>query len=187
LARPEECAAAEAPATRSRAAPAFCSGRLRGHEHRSRPFSPRKARGCIGERASARASASMRYDVRCSPAMTKPAKIALAVASIWPFIWVLIFFLFIFGTMFFMSSNAEHDGHRGMPLAFILFFAGHFFTMLWMFALTTFYIVYLFRTDRIAQDKKALWAIVLFFGNIIAFPVFWYLYIWKEPAAVSNG
>jgi len=116
--------------------------------------------------------------------MNKPAKIALAVASIWPFIWMLIFVLFIFG-MFFMSSNLEQ--HRGMPLPFILFFAGHFLTMLWMFALTTFYIVYLFRTDRIAQDEKALWAIVLFFGNIVAFPVFWYLHIWKEPAAVSNG
>jgi len=118
--------------------------------------------------------------------MTKPAKIALAVASIWPFIWMLIFFLFTFGTIFFMSSYPEHDGHRGMPLPFMLFFAGHFLTMLWMFALTAFYIVFLFRTDRIAQDKKALWAIVLFFGNIIAFPVFCYLYIWKEPEPLSN-
>jgi hypothetical protein len=52
----------------------------------------------------------MRYDVRRSSGMTKPAKIALAVASIWPFIWVLIFFLSLFGTIFFMSSNLEHDG-----------------------------------------------------------------------------
>jgi len=119
--------------------------------------------------------------------MTKPAKIALAVASIWPFIWMLIFFLFIFGTMFFMSTSPAHDEHRGMPLPIIIFFAGHVLTILWMFALTAFYIVFLFRTDRVAQDKKALWAVVLFLGNILAFPVFWYLYIWKEPAAVSNG
>ena len=118
--------------------------------------------------------------------MNKPAKIALAIASIWPFIWMLIFVLFIFGT-FFVSSNQEPTQHRGVPLPFTLFFAGHILTMLWMFALTTFYIVYLFRTDRIAQDQKALWAIVLFFGNIIAFPIFWYLYIWKERSAISNG
>jgi hypothetical protein len=159
-----------------------------GHELRTRSFPARTARGFIGERVFARDSHrfSMRYDGRRSSAMTKTAKIALAVASIWPFIWMLIFVMFIFGT-FFMSPNPEHDGNRGMPLPFIFFFGGHFLTILWMFALTAFYIVYLFRTERIPQERKALWAIVLFFGNIIAFPVFWYLYIWKEPSAVGNG
>jgi hypothetical protein len=119
--------------------------------------------------------------------MNKPAKIALAVLSLWPFVWMLIFFLFIFGMIFFMSSQSQmSDRHQGMPLPIMLLFAGHFLTMLLMFALTAFYVVYLFRTDRVAQDKKALWAVVLFFGNVFAFPVFWYLYIWKEPAAVGN-
>ncbi len=74
-----------------------------------------------------------------------------------------------------------------MPLPILLFFAGHILTMFLMFALTAFYIVYLFRTDRVAQDKKALWAVVLFFANVFAFPVFWYLYIWKEPESLSGG
>ena len=113
--------------------------------------------------------------------MKKPAKIALAIASVWPLIWMMIFFSAIFGMMFWSSSHPKGgDGGRGMPLAVMLFFGGHFLTMLLMFGLTAFYIVYLFRTDRIAQDKKALWAIVLFMGNILAFPIFWYLYIWKE-------
>ncbi|MEA2415132.1 MAG: hypothetical protein QOI58_1789 [Thermoanaerobaculia bacterium] len=120
--------------------------------------------------------------------MTKPAKIALAVASIWPFVWMLIFVLVLFGTMFVFSASPQtSDRHTGMPFPFFLFFAGHIATMFLMFALTAFYIVYLFRTDRIAQDKKALWAVVLFLGNILAFPVFWYLYIWKELPAISNG
>jgi phosphatidylglycerophosphate synthase len=120
--------------------------------------------------------------------MKKPAKIALAVVSIWPFIWIIIFVAFMFGMMFVFSSAAKGGGREhGMPLAMMLFFGGHFLTMLLMFGLTAFYIVYLFRTDRIAQDKKALWAIVLFMGNIIAFPVFWYLYIWKEPEAVNGA
>jgi hypothetical protein len=119
--------------------------------------------------------------------MKKPAKIALAVVSVWPFIWIIIFFIVIFGSMFFLSSTPKSGGEgHGMPLVIMLFFAGHFLTMLLMFGLTAFYIVYLFRTDRIVQDKKALWAVVLFMGNILAFPVFWYLYIWKEPQPLSN-
>jgi hypothetical protein len=119
--------------------------------------------------------------------MNKPAKIALAVASVWPFVWMFIFMMFIFGMMFFMSSHSEmSDRHQRMPLPVMLLFAGHFLTMLFIFALTAFYIVYLFKTDRVPQDKKALWAVVLFFANIFAFPIFWYLYIWREPAAIGN-
>ena len=120
--------------------------------------------------------------------MNKPAKIALAIASIWPFVWFMIFILFVFGAIFWLPSapragaNQEH-----IPLPIVLLFAGHLFTILFMFALTAFYIVYLFRTDRVAQDKKALWAVVLFLGNAFAFPVFWYLYIWREPERAGDG
>ena len=94
---------------------------------------------------------------------------------------------FFFGMMFFLSFHSPmNDRHQGMPLPIIILFAGQFFTIFFMFALTAFYIVYLFRTDRVPQDKKALWAVVLFLGNTFAFPVFWYLYIWKEPAATSG-
>jgi hypothetical protein len=45
-------------------------------------------------------------------------------------------------------------------------------------------LVYLFRTRRVPQAKKALWAVVLVLGNMIALPVFWYVYVrpstWSE-------
>ena len=53
--------------------------------------------------------------------------------------------------------------------------------MLEIIALLVIYVAYLFKTDRVGQDKKALWAVVLLLGNIVAMPVFWYLYIWKKP------
>jgi hypothetical protein len=90
----------------------ICSGRLRGHELRSHPFPPRKARGCIGERASARPP--IEFDALGRPAFfshDETGKIALAVASIWPVVWMLIFVMFLVGPIFFMSSNLEHDGH----------------------------------------------------------------------------
>jgi hypothetical protein len=96
----------------------------------------------------------MRYDGRRSSAMTKPAKIALAIASIWPFIWMLIFLLFFFGMIFFISSHPRmNDRHEGMPLPIMLLFAGHLFTILFMFALTAFYVVYLF-FERIANGGQ---------------------------------
>ena len=58
--------------------------------------------------------------------------------------------------------------------------------MLVILALTVFYIVNVFKNNRIENDKKVLWAIVLFMGNMIAMPIYWYIYIWKEPPVLSN-
>jgi hypothetical protein len=41
------------------------------------------------------------------------------------------------------------------------------------------YIVYVFKTRHVPAEKRALWAAVLFFGNFIAMPVFWFLYVWR--------
>jgi len=43
------------------------------------------------------------------------------------------------------------------------------------------YIKNVFKNERISQDKKALWVVVLFLGGFVAMPIYWYLYIWKEP------
>ena len=53
--------------------------------------------------------------------------------------------------------------------------------MLWIFALMAYYIVNVFRNDRVAKDQKVLWLIVVFMGGFIAMPVYWYLFIWREP------
>jgi hypothetical protein len=57
--------------------------------------------------------------------------------------------------------------------------------MVLAFAVTAFYIVYLFKTPRVEEGHKALWAVVLFMGGPIAQPIFFWLYIWPErwPAA----
>jgi cytosine/uracil/thiamine/allantoin permease len=58
--------------------------------------------------------------------------------------------------------------------------------MLAVIALMVFYIVNVFRNDRVDKDKKALWAVVLFMGNMIAMPIYWYLYIWRETPAPDS-
>jgi len=66
-----------------------------------------------------------------------------------------------------------------MPLIFKFILPLHLFTMLEIFVLIAIYIMHIFKTDVVVQDKKALWAVVIFCGNMIAMPVYWYLYIWK--------
>jgi hypothetical protein len=110
--------------------------------------------------------------------MSRGKAITLAVFTAWPVVYVILFMCMMFG----MVMPAFRGGRSSGPgLAFGIIFPLHLLTMLEIFVLLAIYIVYLFRTNRVAQDKKALWAVVLFLGNMIAMPVFWYLYIWKEP------
>ena len=44
-----------------------------------------------------------------------------------------------------------------------------------------FYIIDVYRNVGIKKDQKHLWAALLFFGNILVFPFYWYLNIWREP------
>ena len=110
------------------------------------------------------------------------AKILLGLATLWPFAYLALFFIFILSSFFFLSAGPEAD-----PVSFRIIFLVHLLTMLWILALTVFYIVNVFRNERVDKDKKVLWAVVLFMGNIIAMPIYWYLYIWKEPAMRLSG
>lgn len=120
--------------------------------------------------------------------MKKFTKILLAIATIWPFIYMIFFFLVVFSSLFLMPRSGSPEG-GAFPSLFLLIFPLHFLTMLLIMGLTVFYMVNVFRNERVEKDKKVLWAVVLFMGSMIAMPIYWYLYIWredKEPAIVSN-
>ncbi|HUT29669.1 MAG TPA: hypothetical protein VMX13_07750 [Sedimentisphaerales bacterium] len=109
--------------------------------------------------------------------MSRGKVITLGVFTAWPFVYMVLFMCMMFGVV--MSSFRGGRSWGAAP-AFWIIFPLHLLTMVEIPVLLVIYIVYLFRTSRVAQDKKALWAVVLFLGNVIAMPVFWYLYIWKE-------
>jgi hypothetical protein len=104
-------------------------------------------------------------------------RILIGVLTAWPLVYFILFFVFMFGTVIISGFFGREPLGGLIVLVFVL----HMFTILLSFALIAFYIVFLFKTDRVDADKKALWAVVLFLGNMIAMPVFYYLYIWKKP------
>ncbi len=53
-------------------------------------------------------------------------------------------------------------------------------TILSLPSLMVFYIFNIYKSNSVAKDKRNLWAALLFFGNILVYPVYWYLYIWRE-------
>lgn len=109
--------------------------------------------------------------------MSRSKKIILGIATFWPILYMVIFFLFVFSQFFTVFSSSEFEGP---PTGFLIIFGLHFLTIVLLFILLFIYVRNVFKNERISQDKKALWAVVLFFGNFIAMPIYWYLYIWKK-------
>jgi hypothetical protein len=109
--------------------------------------------------------------------MQKTTKLLLGLATLWPFAYLVLFFVVIVATTVFGPGSPEQPGP---PPLIALILPLHFLTMLWVVVLMVIYIVNVFKNDRVDKDKKVLWAIVLFMGSMIAMPVYWYLYIWKS-------
>ena len=104
--------------------------------------------------------------------MNRSAAILLAIATALPIVYM-FYFIAAFDSMSGQMTQEE------MQAKFDLLFRLHLGTMALIGGLLIVYIVYLFRTEHVPKDKKALWAVVLFMGNILSMPVFWFLYVWK--------
>jgi cobalamin synthase len=111
--------------------------------------------------------------------MTKPKALTLGVFTVWPIIYIFLFVGVMFSQVFMMEMG-NHAPQGQMPLIMKIILPLHFLTMIWIFVLIAVYIRHIFKTEAVPQDKKALWAVVIFCGNMIAMPVYWYLYIWKK-------
>jgi len=117
---------------------------------------------------------------------SKRLKILLGVVTLSPLPAYLLSFLLPFLAFIPMIAQLEEGSSSEEPPAwfFVMFFgsfAAQMLVWLLVLALIIFYIVHLFTTDRVRQDKKALWAVVLFLGNFFAMPVYFYFYVWQDP------
>jgi hypothetical protein len=69
--------------------------------------------------------------------MKKSAKILLGLATLCPFLYMILFFLFIFLSILFVPGRGGEEW--GPPFFFAVLIVLHLFTMLWIMGLTVFY------------------------------------------------
>lgn len=111
---------------------------------------------------------------------SKGGRIALGIAAIWPLIWGAIFslaFRDIFGTLGTPGASA----HAEVVVSVIAFFMLHIFTVVLLMALLALYIVHIGMSGRVPKNRMALWIVLVLLGNMLAMPVYWYLYVWRTP------
>ncbi len=94
-------------------------------------------------------------------------------------------FFFVFFSFSMLATGAHSFQQTKEQFDFI--FMLQMIAILGSWALVASYVVYLFRSSYVPQEKRALWAVVLFLGNMIAMPIFWYLYVWRPLQSESTG
>ena len=115
--------------------------------------------------------------------MSKGKAILLGLATLVPVVHMVVTMVVMMGIIAY-SALADPEALESTPidLIFGLVFAFHFLSIFLVFGLLIVYIIHLFHSDRVPQDKRALWAVVLFLGNVFAMPVYWYIYIRPRDA-----
>jgi hypothetical protein len=111
--------------------------------------------------------------------MARTNKIILAIATLWPIIYSIAFIVFVLSRFILASSYSYPQSE--LEAAIYLISVLHPLTIIIIVVLLVVYIRNLFKNNHVSRDKKALWAVVLFLGNIFAMPIYWYLYIWNQP------
>ena len=112
--------------------------------------------------------------------MNRPVALLWLLFSLAPFAYLIFFMSWVGGGM-------DHQSHAEMAAQFDFIFRLHMAVILGSWILTGTYIVYLFKTEHVPADKRALWAVVLFLGNMLAMPFFWYFYVWRPIQQQAPG
>jgi uncharacterized BrkB/YihY/UPF0761 family membrane protein len=114
----------------------------------------------------------------------RPIRLVVGILNCLPFAYG-AFFIAWSSSMAFRNDHQPADMDK-FHRQFNMIFSLHLATIVLIMALIAFHIVYLFKTNRVPKDKKALWAAVIFLGNMVAIPVFWYLYVRKVDDPSDN-
>jgi hypothetical protein len=73
-----------------------------------------------------------------------------------------------------------NNGDYNSPNLIFKLFPIHIFIMIETIVLFVIYLKDVFNNKYIEESKRVLWVLVLFFGNMIAMPIYWYINIWKH-------
>jgi hypothetical protein len=115
--------------------------------------------------------------------MSKRGKIYLGIVSFFPIIFFIIYSIYFLG-MF--SSVFRESVQQSGPPAFLLGSMGQM--QIWMaltivaaLGLLIYYIIHVMNNRRLDSTERLAWILVILLANVVSYPVYWYLKIWKRP------
>lgn len=113
--------------------------------------------------------------------LSKPMAFSVLAATLAPLAYMAYFIICVVIT----AATQSPDAAPWVPDDWLI--ALHLVFTVWSWVLVALYLLFLFKTDAVAKDQKALWAVVLFLANVFVMPIFWYIYVWPSGSGRSGG
>ena len=116
--------------------------------------------------------------------MNKPTKLLLGIITIVPLIYTVFLLIGLFQAFYSLIVPGTAEGFLFQH--FNSFFIIHLLMMLWNLAQIIFYMIHVLKNDALKNERKALWAVLIFMASVFVMPVYWYLNIWRERKELSQ-
>ena len=115
---------------------------------------------------------SLSHNLGINRSRSKSKRLLLLAINLLPLILLLIgVFLFLI-----MEENPENPALLTFGFLFIFSYLG----------LIAFNVLDVSRNQNVRSNDRMTWIFVLIFGNLVAYPFYWYIHIWKERMNESN-
>src|SRR5437764_13431614 len=96
--------------------------------------------------------------------LKRSTKVCLGIGTIWPVVYIFIFFVAIFTMIALSPSPGESPTNPIFPIGFIAIFIVHMVTIFMSLGLTIFYIVHAVKNARLDNNMRIVWIVLFFLG-----------------------
>jgi hypothetical protein len=107
----------------------------------------------------------------------------LGLVTVWPLFYAAV----LLAPPWTHLAHVLYRSHRGEPLSLV--YAGavllHLVTIATAGGLLLYYLLDLSRTKRVVEEQRLPWALLLLLTSVISMPIYWYLFLWRQPARIS--
>jgi hypothetical protein len=120
--------------------------------------------------------------------MSKQRKIILGILSFLPLLFIVIYFVFFF-SMF--ASGFRESAQGGGPPVFLLNNMNGLSITMGLLVITSlglliYYIIHVMNNTRLDSSGRLVWLLIVLLANVVAYPIYWYLEVWKSPATAGG-
>ena len=112
-------------------------------------------------------------------------KVVLGLLTAVPAVYVVLFAVMLARMVLWGATGDPRARTTPVPMTDLMWV--HLAVMVLLIGLETFYLLYLFRTDRVPPDQRAKWAVALLVVNVAALPLFFFFHVWPERAIPRSG
>lgn len=119
--------------------------------------------------------------------MNKSSKVWYGILSILPLIFFIAYFITFISFFFTLINQSSSSTVQPLPTAFLPMFVVLFLAVITMLINIVIFLIHAINNKTVTDNERLIWIIMFIFLGFVAFPVYWYMRIYKTSTATSSS